>query len=387
MLTFLIRRFARGARQSGSSSARLACGRLASLLGIALNLMLFALKLAAGLISGSIAVTADAFNSLSDAASSLVTLIGFRLAERGPDTSHPFGHGRFEYVSGLIVSLLIILVGADLLKSSVAEIAAPKDVTLTPLTGAILLASIGVKLYMCLYNRSLGRQIDSAAMRAASADSLSDMVSTAAVLLALLVAALTGLHVDGWAGLAVSVFILWSGISAARDTISPLLGEAPEPELVEKITRDVMSGGHVLGVHDLIVHDYGPGRRMITLHAEVPSDGDLLAVHDEIDAIERRLRRELNCDAVIHIDPVVSGDGRTAPLREVLTSRLRSGIDPRLTVHDFRIADDGDTTRLIFDVVVPYDLALSDGALAEAIQYAAAALNERYRTVVTIDRG
>ena len=250
-----------------------------------------------------------------------------------------------------------------------------------------MIASAGVKLYMCLYNRALGKRIDSTAMRAASADSLGDMLSTSAVLAALLVARLTGWHIDGWAGLAVSLFILYSGFDAVRETVSPLLGEAPSKELMDSITREVMGGEHVLGIHDLVVHDYGPGRRMISLHAEVPADGNLLAIHDEIDRIERRLREELNCDAVIHMDPVVTDDARVAPLRDALTERLRAGIDPRLTLHDFRILDVSAQTTLIFDVLAPYDLAVSDEGLIQAIQYAVSAMDEKYRAVVRIDRG
>ena len=387
MLTFLIRHFVPDAAHSDRPAVRLACGTMAALLGIALNIVLFAVKLAAGLLSGSIAIMADAFNSLSDAASSLVTLIGFRLSGKKPDPNHPFGHGRLEYVAGLIVAMLVVVVGANLLRSSIGEVAAPKDVAVTPLTAGILIASAGVKLYMCLYNRALGKRIDSTAMRAASADSLGDMLSTSAVLAALLVARLTGWHIDGWAGLAVSLFILYSGFDAVRETVSPLLGEAPSKELMDSITREVMGGEHVLGIHDLVVHDYGPGRRMISLHAEVPADGNLLAIHDEIDRIERRLREELNCDAVIHMDPVVTDDARVAPLRDALTERLRAGIDPRLTLHDFRILDVSAQTTLIFDVLAPYDLAVSDEGLIQAIQYAVSAMDEKYRAVVRIDRG
>ncbi len=388
MLTFLIRHFVPEAQRNDSPAARLACGVVASVLGIALNLLLFAVKLAAGLVSRSIAVTADAFNSLSDAASSLVTLIGFRLSGKKPDPHHPFGHGRLEYVSGLVVSMLVLLLGANLLRSSIGEIAAPQAASLTPLTAMTLLASIGVKLYMCLYNRALGRRMDSAAMRAASADSLGDMLSTAAVLIALAVARQTGLHIDGWAGLAVSLFILYSGVSAAKDTVSPLLGEAPSSELVDKITREVLSGGHVLGLHDLVVHDYGPGRRMISLHAEVPAEGNLLAMHDEIDRIERRLSDDLSCDALIHMDPVVTADERLAPIRDAVTARLRGAVDPRLTVHDFRVMDRaGEQTCLLFDVIAPYDLPLSDERLARAVESEIAGLDGSYRAIVKIDRG
>ena len=387
MLTFLLRRFAPDMDSADSPSARLRCGMVAAALGIALNALLFAVKLAAGLLSGSIAIIADAFNSLSDASSSLVALIGFRLSAKKPDPHHPFGHGRLEYVAGLVVAMLVILVGVDLLRSSVGEILAPEAARLTPLTAAILVASAGVKLYMCLYNRALGQRINSPVMRAAALDSLGDMLSTAAVLAALIAASLTGLHIDGWAGLGVSLFITYSGLSAARETISPLLGEAPSDELVKKIEDDVLRGEHVLGVHDLVVHDYGPGRRMISLHAEVPADGNFPAMHDEIDRIERRLSEELHCEAVIHMDPVATDDKRVAPLQEAMTARLREGVDDRITLHDFRVMDIGGRTLLLFDLVAPYDLAVSDEALAQAASYAAKGLDSRYETVVKIDKG
>ena len=387
MLTFLLRRFAPDMDSADSPSARLRCGMVAAALGIALNALLFAVKLAAGLLSGSIAIIADAFNSLSDASSSLVALIGFRLSAKKPDPHHPFGHGRLEYVAGLVVAMLVILVGVDLLRSSVGEILAPEAARLTPLTAAILVASAGVKLYMCLYNRALGQRINSPVMRAAALDSLGDMLSTAAVLAALIAASLTGLHIDGWAGLGVSLFITYSGLSAARETISPLLGEAPSDELVKKIEDDVLRGEHVLGVHDLVVHDYGPGRRMISLHAEVPADGNFPAMHDEIDRIERQLSEELHCEAVIHMDPVATDDKRVAPLQEAMTARLREGVDDRITLHDFRVMDIGGRTLLLFDLVAPYDLAVSDEALAQAASYAAKGLDSRYETVVKIDKG
>ena len=386
MLTFLIRRFVPGS-DADDPGYRLACGTVAAALGIALNALLFIVKLAAGLLSGSIAVTADAFNSLSDASSSLVALIGLRLSGKKPDPHHPFGHGRLEYVAGLIVAMLVILVGVELMRSSIGEIISPQTAALTPLTAVILAASAGVKLYMCLYNRALGRRVDSPVMRAAAADSLGDMLSTAAVLLALALASITGLHIDGWAGLGVSLFILYSGISAAKETVSPLLGEAPSDALVEKIRRDVLAGEHVLGVHDVIVHDYGPGRRVISLHAEVPADGDFPAMHDEIDRIERRMSEELRCEAVIHMDPVATDDARVAPLMEAMTARLRAGVDERITLHDFRVMDGAGKTYLLFDLVAPYDLALSDEALEEAARYAAKGLDSRYEAVVKIDKG
>ena len=262
--------------QVEDGAVRRAWGALCGFVGIGLNILLFAGKLVAGTLSGSIAITADAFNNLSDAGSSVVTLLGFRLAGKKPDAGHPFGHGRLEYVSGLIVAGLILLMGAELAKSSVDKILHPEAVTFSWLAAGILLASIGVKLYMYLYNRAVGKKIKSAAMSATAADSLSDTAATSAVLLAMVIGKLTDVQLDGWVGLVVALFILWSAVQAARDTISPLLGQAPDPMLVKEIESLVMAHDTVVGIHDLVVHDYGPGRCIISLHAEVPADEQVL---------------------------------------------------------------------------------------------------------------
>lgn len=367
-----------------NSEVRRAWGSLCGFMGIALNLLLFAGKLAAGALSGSIAVTADAFNNLSDAGSSVVTLLGFRLAGKKPDADHPFGHGRMEYVSGLAVAGLILLMGAELAKSSVEKILRPEAVSFSWLAAAILLVSIGVKVYMYLYNKAVGKKIRSAAMAATASDSLSDTAATAAVLLAMLVGHWSGVQLDGWTGLLVALFILWSAVQAARDTVSPLLGQSPDPLLVKEIEELVMAHDAVVGVHDLVVHDYGPGRRIISLHAEVPADGQVLALHDVIDNIEAELSRKLHCEAVIHMDPVVVGDPQVDALHEKVAALVRT-IDPRITIHDFRIVPGATHTNLIFDAVIPFDERLTRPQVAAQICQLVQGLDGRYRAVVKIE--
>ena len=318
---------------------------LCGIVGICLNVLLFAGKFLAGTLSGSIAITADAFNSLSDAGSSFVTLVGFQLAGQKPDSEHPFGHGRMEYVSGLAVSVLILLMGLELGKTSIEKILHPEPVDSSPLIFAILCASILVKLYMFLYNRRLGKKLASPAMEATAMDSLSDSVVTAAVLIATLVGRFTGLEIDGWCGVLVAAFILWSGINAVRDTLDPLLGTPPTHEFVQRIRDLVMAHSTILGIHDLIVHDYGPGRVMISLHAEVPANEDVLALHDEIDNVEKELREKLGCDAVIHMDPVVTDDGVTEETRRRVQTLIHC-IDDAIDIHDFRMVA-GPTLSLI----------------------------------------
>ena len=384
MITLFSRLFL---KTDGKSPAQLrtAYGTLAGIVGIFLNLLLFAGKFLAGVLSSSVAITADAFNNLSDAGSSVVTLLGFQLAGKKPDPDHPFGHGRMEYLSGLAVSLLILLMGVELVKSSVDKILHPAPVDSGWLVSLILCASIAVKLYMAWYNRQLGKKLNSAAMLATSADSLSDSVATLAVLIATLVSQAFGLMIDGWCGIVVSLFIFKAGIEAARETIDPLLGAPPSKELVERISTLVLSHDIVVGIHDLIVHDYGPGRMMISLHAEVSSAGDILAIHDEIDNIERQLQKELGCHAVIHMDPVVTDDVRVTDTRRTI-AQLVCAVDPSLTIHDFRMVSGPTHTNVIFDVVAPYDLPLTDAALTAQIQQEVRQLEGNYFAVVTVDK-
>ena len=384
MIEFLARVFIRDRDTLSPSALRQAYGQLCGVVGIVLNLLLFAVKFFAGTLSGSIAITADAFNNLSDAGSSVVTLLGFRLASRKPDPEHPFGHGRMEYISGLVVAGLILLMGVELFKSSLKKILRPEDIVSSPLVLAILALSVAVKLYMFWYNRGIGKKIRSAAMSATATDSLSDAVSTTAVLLATLVAQFTGANIDGWVGMLVALFILFSAYKAAKETLSPLLGQTPEPEFVERIQQIVLSYPEVLNVHDLVVHDYGPGRVMISLHAEVPADGDILRLHDIIDNIEHRLQKELGCMAVIHMDPIVTNDEHTTALRVAVAEKVQS-IDPRLTIHDFRIVPGPSHTNLIFDVVVPYDVKLTGEQVRQRIGELVRQMDGNYFAVVQID--
>ena len=360
-------------------------GVLCGAVGIGLNVLLFLGKFLAGTLSGSIAITADAFNNLSDAGSSFVTLVGFHLAGQKPDVHHPFGHGRAEYLSGLAVSMLILLMGFELAQSSLDKILHPAAVDFSPLVIAILCVSIGVKLYMAAYNRRLGKQLNAPAMLATAADSLSDSVATTAVLLATLVAHFTDLMIDGWVGMLVAVFILWSGIKSAKETLDPLLGTPPSRELVQQIHDLVMAHPGIMGIHDLIVHDYGPGRVMISLHAEVPANEDVLALHDEIDNVEKELREKLGCDAVIHMDPVVTDDGVTEETRRRVQTLVHC-IDDAIDIHDFRMVSGPTHTNLIFDAVVPFGFRLTDEQVEEKIKNAVRALDGTYYAVVRVER-
>lgn len=364
---------------------RKAYGMLCGAVGICLNVVLFVGKFLAGSLAGSIAITADAFNNLSDAGSSLITLMGFRLGDQKPDSEHPFGHGRIEYLSGLMVSMLIILMGFELARTSIDKIKHPAAVDFSVLTAAILMVSICVKLYMCWYNLKIGKAVDSAAMRATAMDSLSDSVATAAVLAASAVGHFTQARIDGWCGIVVALFILWSGMNSARDTLDPLLGQPPSKEFVESIREIVMSHGGVLGLHDLVVHDYGPGRRMISLHAEVPSNEDVLALHDEIDNIESELKEKLGCEAVIHMDPIVVDDGMTEETRRRVAA-LVSCIDDEISIHDFRMVAGPTHTNLIFDAVVPFKFRLSDDEVREKIKTAVRTLDGNFFAMVKVER-
>lgn len=385
MIQFLARRFIRDCDNVEDPAVRRAFGALCGCVGIGLNVLLFLGKLLAGLATGSVAVTADAVNNLSDAGSSVVTLLGFKLAAKIPDRDHPFGHGRMEYVSGLVVSMAIILMGVELARTALEQILRPKPVDFTPLAAGILLVSIAVKTYMALYNRSVGRRIGSAAMSAAARDSLGDCLATAAVLLGGLAGRLWDVHIDGWCGGAVALFILWSGVGAAKDTIDPLLGQPPSPEFVARVKELALSYPEIIGIHDLIVHDYGPGRRIISLHAEVPASGDILALHDVVDAAERRLGEEMGCLATIHMDPVVHDDGATREARERVSALVRL-IDPGITIHDFRMVPGPTHTKVIFDAEVPYDCRLPLPEIRERIQAGVRALDGSYSAVVEMER-
>ena len=383
MISLLARLFI---KQSGDEQAvRKAYGILCGAVGIGFNVLLFIGKFFAGTLAGSIAITADAFNNLSDAGSSFVTLLGFQMAGQKPDSEHPFGHGRIEYLSGLAVSMLILLMGVELAKSSLQKILHPEPVDSSPVVIAILCVSIAVKLYMFSYNRRLGRKLNSSAMEAISMDSLSDSAATLAVLIATLVGHFTGLMIDGWCGILVAAFILWSGFNAAKDTLDPLLGTPPTREFVTQLRDIVMAHKSILGIHDLIVHDYGPGRVMISVHAEVSASENVLELHDEIDNVEKELREKLGCEAVIHMDPIVTDDGITEETRQRVAALVHC-IDDEINIHDFRMVVGPTHTNVIFDAVVPFKFRLTDAEVREKIEAAVRALDGNYYAVVNVER-
>lgn len=385
MINLLVKTFVKDAGNVQDPQVRQRYGTLSGAVGIFLNLLLSAGKMIAGLITGSIAITADAFNNLTDAGSSVVTLVGFRMAGKQADDDHPFGHGRIEYLSGLAVSVVILLVGLELAKSSVEKIIHPEPVEFSWLSAGILIAAICVKLWMSYFNRSLSRRIGSAAMAATATDSLSDAVATSAVLLSAIIGKFTGVNIDAWAGILVALFILRAGWGAAKDTLNPLLGQNPDPELVRDIERTVLAHPQVVGIHDMIIHDYGPGRSMMSLHAEVPAGSDIMEVHDEIDAIERELKAKYRIDASIHMDPIVTGDETISKARKMVSELVRE-VDPAMSIHDFRMTSGPRHRNLIFDVVVPYSVKSTDEEVRREIERKIRAADPNSFAVIQVDR-
>ena len=345
---------------------RTAYGSLCCVTGIFFNILLFALKYFAGSLSGSIAITADAFNNLSDAGSSVITLAGIKLAGKKPDPEHPFGHGRLEYLSGLAVSVIIIIVGVELFRSSAEKILHPVSIDTSPYAMTVLAVSILVKGYMFFYNRKIGRKINSAGMKATAVDSLGDAAATLLVLISTVVACFTDVQIDGWCGVLVSLFIVYTGINSAKDTVRPLLGSVPDREFVEKIEKIVMSYEKITGIHDLLVHDYGPGRVIVSLHAEVSGDDSIYELHNVIDTAEHKLASELGCIAVIHMDPVEKEIDSFAKIRGYVRNAVKE-IDENITIHDFRLMEESDGTKLIFDAVVPFSVDGNDEQIRQEI--------------------
>lgn len=385
MIHFLASFFIKDSRNYKSPEVRQAYGVLSGAVGIALNILLFLGKWLAGTISGSIAITADAFNNLSDAGSSIITLIGFKLSGQKPDPEHPFGHGRMEYISGLLVSVAILVMGFELIWSSVGKLRNPEPIESSGLVFGILIASILVKVYMFFYNHFLSRKIESAAMKATAMDSLSDTVATTLVLLATAISKYTGILLDGWFGILVGLFILYTGASTLKETIDLLLGQPPKQEFIDEIKNIVLGHSLVHGVHDLIVHDYGPGRVMISLHAEVDVNGDIQDIHEQIDHIEHELQEKLHCSATIHMDPIVTDD------EEVLAMKAKVGemvhfLDDSFSMHDFRMVKGSTRTNLIFDVEVPRKTSYTDN---EIINFLKEKIHElpgsKYFAVIQID--
>ena len=382
MTKILLRLFIKNCEDTQNPAVRSSIGKLAGLTGIVCNCLLTVLKLVIGLLVGSMAIIADGVNNLSDAASSLTTLLGFRMAQRPADKQHPYGHARYEYLSGLAVAALILLIGAELVKSSIAKIINPEPIDISAATIALLAASVAVKLWMSGFYKTLGKKINSTALYATSVDSRNDVISTCAVLLGCLVNYLFGLNIDGYVGLAVAIFILYSSVGIAKDTISPLLGQQADDELVDKITELVLSHEKVLGVHDLLVHDYGPGRCYASAHVELSADEDPMACHDIIDDIECDVLEKMNVHFVIHYDPVVQNDAEQNEMRRTVGEIIRE-LNPAFSIHDFRIVRGSAQSKLVFDLGVPYSMIEKKKEIKERID---AALNERGKKYITIIR-
>ena len=385
MITFLASLFIKDSKNYKEPSVRQAYGVLSGAVGIGLNILLFFGKWLAGTISGSIAIIADAFNNLSDAGSSIITLIGFRLSGQEPDPEHPFGHGRMEYISGLLVSVAILVMGFELIGSSIGKLRSPEPIESSALVFGILIASILVKLYMFFYNHSLSKKIESAAMKATSVDSLSDTVATTLVLIATLISKYTGLLLDGWFGILVGLFILYTGGSTLKETIDLLLGQPPKQEFIDEVKEIVLGHSMVHGVHDLIVHDYGPGREMISLHAEVDVNGDIQDIHEQIDHIEHELQEKLHCSATIHMDPIVTDDKEVLAMKAKVEEMVHF-LDESFSMHDFRMVRGSTRTNLIFDVEVPRKTSYTDNEIVNWLKERIHELpGSKYFAVIQID--
>ena len=383
MIEFLIRRFVPDWQQVQRTDVRERYGTLAAAVGILSNIFLCIIKGLIGLFSGSIAVTADAVNNLSDAGSSVITLLAFKIAGKPADEEHPYGHARMEYISGMAVSFIIILLGLELMGSSFEKILHPEEVGVSALTYLVLIVSIAVKLWQGMFNRNLGKRISSEALQATAADSLNDVFSTGAVLLSTLVYQFTAIPIDGWVGMLVAIFITVSGVKLIMETGSPLLGQAPDPQMVRELEEKITAYDGVIGIHDLQVHNYGPGRVFATVHAEVPANRDILVSHDIIDNIEREVGHEMNLNLVIHMDPVVTDDERLNQLHAQV-QQIVAGIDSNLSMHDFRAVFGPTHTNLVFDVVVPPGFSLSNSELSRRIEQQVQTLGS-YFCVITVD--
>lgn len=384
MTNFLLRIFVKDYKNTEVPAVRSAIGSLAGITGIVCNLFLFVCKLFAGIISGTVSVVADSLNNLTDAASSLVTLLGFYLGKRPADADHPYGHARYEYISGLVVAAIILLIGVELAEGSIGRIFNPTPILETTVVMIVLLSSIAVKLWMSAFYCSVGKRIQSGVLKAASIDSRNDVLASGAVLFGCLIERGFSVNLDGYIGLAVALFIIWSGIGLARETISPLLGQRADQELVDKINAVILSSDKVLGLHDLLVHDYGPGQCFASVHVEINAEENPLDCHDVIDSIERKILEMLNVHLVIHYDPVVQNDTERQEMLDIITEII-GRLDDRLSVHDLRIVREKGETKLVFDLVVPYDKCNEHKVLKTAIDDALESCGKAYKTVVHFD--
>ena len=385
MTNWLVHRFVKNADDTSSPAVRDAHGMLAGIVCIICNIVLCLAKGAVGMASGSVSIVADAVNNLSDASSNIISLIGFRLASKPADAEHPYGHGRIEYIAGVVVSALIICIGVELLKTSAEKILHPSPTEFSAVLVVVLVMSMAVKLWMAYFNHVLARRISSVTLEATSVDSRNDVITTAAVLAAATVSTLTGFDLDGWAGLAVGGFIVWSGIGLVRETIDPILGKAPDPALVEHIHDKILSYPGVLGTHDLMVHDYGPGRQFASAHVEMAAEVDPLESHDTIDNIEQDFLEQDHLHVVLHYDPIVTDDPKVQNLRNWIANEVVR-IHPDLTIHDLRTVPGTTHTNVIFDCVRPHGLAMTDDELRHAVDAAVRAKYPTYRCVITVDQ-
>lgn len=385
MTELLVRLFVKNREQIQNEKVRTSYGKMAGWVGIFCNVMLFAGKMIIGLISGSVAISSDAVNNLSDASSNIISLLGFKMGSKPADQGHPYGHARYEYLSGLFVSVLILVIGVELLRTSIQKVRNPEPVEFNLIMGIILATSILVKLWMAVFNRSIGRRISSETLIATAADSRNDAITTLAVLCASLISKYSNWNLDGWMGILVALFILYSGMGLVKDTLDPLLGKAPDPALVERIQKKIMSYEGVLGTHDLMIHDYGPGRLFASVHVEMAAEEDPLKSHDIIDTIERDFLEQDNLNMIIHYDPIVTKDEQVGNLRKWLSSHVQK-IDERLTIHDLRIIPGQMQTKMIFDCVVPHEFYMSDEELIQQIQTMVSEEYPGYHCMITIDK-
>ena len=386
MITLLSKLFIKDRKNYESAAVRGQYGLLCGVWGIVLNLLLFAAKMIAGMLANSVSVLADAFNNLSDAGSSLVTLFGFKAASKKADSDHPFGHGRYEYIAGLVVSVLIVVMGVEFIKTSVGKIiSGENDTHFTLLTGGILALSILVKVYICVFNRSIGKKISSPTLIATGADALSDCIATFAIIVSAVISNVTSFAADGWCGLIVSFMIIVAGINAARETINPLLGTPPSKEFVDKISSLLLAHEEIVGIHDLVVHDYAPGHIMISVHAEISDKSDIIEAHELIDNVEREIAEKLDCEAVIHMDPISTDDERVNAVKQKVSEVLLS-IHEEVTIHDFRMVDGNTLTNLIFDIVVPFEVKMETDEIKKEADRLVKTIDKKYNAVVDVDR-
>lgn len=385
MTKLLVKLFIKDSNDTENPVVRYRYGTFGGIVGIFLNICLFTGKFIAGLITSSIAITADAFNNLSDAGSSIITLVGFKMASKPADNEHPFGHGRFEYISGFIISMIIVLMGFEIGKTSVGKIIHPVGVTFSTISIVILVVSVIVKLWMCFFNRKLGKLINSQTMIATSMDSLSDVLATTAVITGVLISKFFKINIDGYLGIAVALFILYTGLSAAKGMLDQLLGEAPDKQFIKDIKDFVMSYNEIVGVHDVIIHNYGPSRCIISLHAEVPCEMDIMDIHDVIDIIEAELNNKFCCSSVIHMDPIAINDEFTIETAYQII-KILADIDSNISMHDFRMVNGNTHTNLIFDIVVPFKFRIKDDDLKEIICLKVKNIDEKYNAVINIDK-